>query len=73
VQKQFFYSRPRASDQHGIDYDVEGRVNVNSLLDLEAGPDAHYMLCGPAAFVSSLETGLQTAGVPGSQIHFETF
>ncbi len=73
AQARIYYSQPAEVDQLGTDYDIEGRITAKSLLALNAGPDAHYLLCGPASFVSSLESGLASAGVAAGQIHFETF
>ena len=73
LRKQVFYSQPRVGDRQGLDYDAKGRITAESLLALGAGPDARYMLCGPAAFLSGLKRDLETAGVPPSNIHFETF
>ncbi len=67
------YSRPEATDRLGIDYHGTGRVTWETLLDLNAGPDAHYMLCGPAKFLADIRNGLEGAGVPTQHIHFETF
>ncbi|UWR21722.1 pyridoxamine 5'-phosphate oxidase family protein [Sulfitobacter sp. S190] len=64
------YSRPRDTD---LTHDQTGRITAQSLLSLGAGPDAQYMLCGPAAFLSDIRTGLEDAGVPAGNIHFETF
>lgn len=72
-RKHILYSRPRAEDRLGRDYDEEGRMTADTLLALNAGLEAHYMLCGPAAFLSDIRSGLEAAGVPGDQIHFETF
>ncbi|MEM1049695.1 MAG: pyridoxamine 5'-phosphate oxidase family protein [Pseudomonadota bacterium] len=73
IQTRLFYSQPRCQDRIGRDYDVAGRLSVRDLLDLNTGTEAHYMLCGPPAFVADLRDGLETAGVPAGQIHFETF
>ncbi|MEM8789051.1 MAG: pyridoxamine 5'-phosphate oxidase family protein [Pseudomonadota bacterium] len=73
IKKQVFYSQPDPQDCLGTDYDSVGRVSVEALLALNAGVKAHYMLCGPAAFVSQIQTGLEAAGVPSGHIHFETF
>lgn len=67
------YSRPDASDKIGTDYHAKGRVTAQSLLDLNAGPEAHYMLCGPAKFLADIRNGLEAAGVPPRHIHFEIF
>ena len=73
LHKHIFFSRPSATDELGSDYDVQGRVSVDDLLALGAGPDARYMLCGPAAFLAILRVGLEDAGVSPEKIHFETF
>ncbi|MEM8792141.1 MAG: pyridoxamine 5'-phosphate oxidase family protein [Pseudomonadota bacterium] len=73
ITRQVFYSRPKAEDRIGLDYDHQGRVSAEGLLGLNAGPKAHYLLCGPAAFVAEIQAGLEAQGVPQNQIHFETF
>lgn len=73
ITKQVFYSRPDPQDWVGLDYDCEGRLSAQALLDLNAGPDAHYLLCGPSAFVAEIQTDLEAAGIPQDRIHFETF
>jgi ferredoxin-NADP reductase/predicted pyridoxine 5'-phosphate oxidase superfamily flavin-nucleotide-binding protein len=69
AQQRVFYSQPETGDT----YDVAGRIDADAVLNLGAGPDAQYMLCGPARFVSEIKTDLEAAGVPASHIHFETF
>ena len=71
--RQIYYSAPEEKDLIGQDYDFEGRITLDELLALNAGEDAVYMLCGPAGFVNDLSAGLEAAGVPAEQIHFETF
>ncbi|MCV6587345.1 MAG: pyridoxamine 5'-phosphate oxidase family protein [Marinibacterium sp.] len=73
VTCRIHYSQPDARDRAGRDYDQAGRVTAQTLLDLRAGPDALYMLCGPAGFVADLRAGLEAAGVLPGQIRFETF
>nr|WP_255548193.1 pyridoxamine 5'-phosphate oxidase family protein [Erythrobacter ani] len=67
------YTQPDSADILGEHYDARGRVTVRTLLELNAGEGAHYMICGPAAFLADIRSGLEAAGVPESQIHFETF
>lgn len=73
LRQMIFYSQPDDDDVKGRDYDVEGRISADHLLGLKAGADARYMLCGPAAFLAHLRDGLEAAGVPAGQIHFEAF
>ncbi|WP_299613587.1 pyridoxamine 5'-phosphate oxidase family protein [uncultured Tateyamaria sp.] len=73
ISVKIAYSQPGSADVEGLDYDTQGRVTTEQLLNLKAGPDADYMLCGPARFLSDIRTGLERAGVPSERIHFETF
>ncbi|WP_421981571.1 pyridoxamine 5'-phosphate oxidase family protein [Roseibium sp.] len=73
LRQKTYYSQPDDTDLPGRDYDGKGRVTAERLLTLNAGPEARYMLCGPAAFLSDVRNGLEAAGVPADHIHFETF
>jgi len=73
LQTRTFYSRPDDTDTLGQEYDATGRVTAKELIALGAGPDAHYMLCGPAVFLADICNGLEAEGVPAGCIHFETF
>ncbi len=73
VRTQVHYTRPRPNDQIGVDFQVEGRVTAEQLVQLNAGADAQYMLCGPVPFLTDLKVGLEAAGVASERIHFETF
>jgi ferredoxin-NADP reductase/MOSC domain-containing protein YiiM len=67
------YSQPQDSDQLGNDYDARGRLDLFSLQKLNLPKDADFYLCGPTAFLDELTAGLQSWGVPYSQIHSEIF
>lgn len=73
LQKRIFFSQPEIADVLGRDYDALGRVTAEDIIGLGAGPDARYMLCGPAAFLADIRSGLEATGVPADNIHFETF
>ncbi|WP_353979715.1 pyridoxamine 5'-phosphate oxidase family protein [Salinicola endophyticus] len=73
AERRVFYSAPLASDIRGRDYDAEGRMTAKDLLALDAGDDAHYLLCGPAGFLADISAGLEAGGVPAGRIAFETF
>jgi len=73
LHQRTFYSRPDAADVLGRDYDAEGRITARDLLDLGAGPEAHYMLCGPAAFLAEMRKALEAEGVLADNIHVEIF
>ncbi|WP_251977150.1 FAD-binding oxidoreductase [Salinicola avicenniae] len=70
---RIFYSAPDEGDSRGEDYDVEGRITADDLLALQAGAEAHYRICGPAAWIADLSSGLEELGVDRARIAFETF
>ena len=73
LAKHIQYSQPMDTETPGIDFDATGQITALTLLNLNAGSGAHYLLCGPAQWIASLRTGLEAAGVPAHHIHFETF
>ncbi len=73
IYRSIHYSQPLQTDKIGKDFDVRGRINPDALISLEAGSDAIYMLCGPTQFLAETRAGLESRGVPGDQIHFESF
>jgi ferredoxin-NADP reductase len=55
-------------------YDSSGRVTPELLSTLV--PDlqnADFYMCGPAAFMADMESGLQALGVESKYISYETF
>lgn len=73
LRRRYFYSQPDSQEQAGRDFDRAGRITAADLLDLDAGDDAHYLLCGPSRFVADIRNGLDAAGVAAARIHVETF
>ncbi|MEX0279275.1 MAG: pyridoxamine 5'-phosphate oxidase family protein [Ruegeria sp.] len=68
-----FYSKPCRQDVQGEDFHTKGRITPANLVNLGAGAGAQYMLCGPASFLSDIQTGLEAADVPSRNIHIELF
>src|SRR5262249_10520828 len=68
-----YYSRPIPSDVAGRDFDSAGRLSAALLADLEPPRDAEAYLCGPAAFMEEISTGLVAIGLDASRIHTEPF
>jgi len=69
------YSKPRPVDRIGVDYDIEGRVNIDMLkswlkTDLIV---ARYVLCGPDGLVHDVISKLLENGVTRESIQFECF
>lgn len=52
---------------------IEGRLTADAVLTCAPGDGAHFLLCGPAGFLSDLSLGLAAAGVARDAIHAETF
>ena len=73
VHLHFAYSRPDIEDEIGRDYDTRGRVKGRLVMDLVAAPDAHYLICGPTAFMADIQDALESNGVPPERIHTESF
>jgi ferredoxin-NADP reductase/predicted pyridoxine 5'-phosphate oxidase superfamily flavin-nucleotide-binding protein len=67
------YSRPRAEDVLGSDYQSAGRVDGGLVRALAIPPGAHYFLCGPTAFMAEIQAALEDAGVTPDKIHTESF
>jgi ferredoxin-NADP reductase len=67
------YSRPRANDEVGIDYDSRGRVDGALLATLIEDSEVHYFLCGPTRFMADLQTDLEGRDIPAGRIHTESF
>lgn len=67
------YSKPRATDVPGRDYQHEGRVTGQLLKALLPSHNFDYFLCGPGPFMQSITEDLRAWGVPDSWVHFEAF
>ena len=67
------YSRPRAEDRAGIDYDAPGHLTAAALAEAGVPRDADFYLCGPPGFLRDLSSGLAGWGIPPARIHTEVF
>jgi len=72
-QSHIFYSRPTSADRQGVDYTEYGRLSIESLSELELPRDGDAYLCGPAAFMAELSSGLVTYGLDPARVHTELF
>jgi ferredoxin-NADP reductase len=73
IRHHVAYSRPRAEDRRGVDYDSEGRLDGALLARLVDEPEARYFLCGPVAFMAEIQTQLEGHGVNPDHIQTESF
>lgn len=67
------YSQPSEQDSLGKTHDSIGHVDLTLLRQILPFDDHEFYLCGPAAFMQSLYTGLRGIGVRDARIHFESF
>ena len=72
-RNSIFYSRPGQEDRPGLDFDAAGHLNVTALKELGVPHEAVFYLCGPAAFLQDLTSGLAVWGVPRERVHTEIF
>ena len=72
VSSHVVYSKPLEEDA-GL-YDSVGRITPDLLAKIV--PDlnnSEFYMCGPAAFIADLDSGLQQLGVESKYINYETF
>lgn len=67
------YSRPTPADTPGGEFDMIGRINVQTVQSAGIPVDADYYVCGPESFMRTLSAGLTARGVAPEQIITETF
>ena len=67
------YSRPSQEDRPGLDFDAPGHLHVTVLKELGVPREADFYLCGPAAFLHDLTSGLAAWGVTRERVHAEIF
>jgi ferredoxin-NADP reductase len=68
-----FYSKPGPQDRPGLDFDAPGHLSVAVLKEIGVPRDADFYLCGPAAFLRDLTSGLADWGVTTERVHTEIF
>ena len=67
------YSSPDPEDRPGVDFDADGRLDIEVLRELEVPRNADFFICGPSAFISDLTAGLAAWGIAPGRIHTELF
>jgi ferredoxin-NADP reductase/MOSC domain-containing protein YiiM len=67
------YSSPLPGDLPGRDFDISGRLSVQTIEAARIPVDADYYLCGPDAFMRTISAGLTARGVPPEQVATEIF
>jgi MOSC domain-containing protein YiiM/ferredoxin-NADP reductase/ferredoxin len=67
------YSHPLPSDRRGVDFDIEGHLNLAVLQRLQVPPAAEFYLCGPPRYLEDLQSSLASLGVPPERVRSEVF
>jgi ferredoxin-NADP reductase len=67
------YSRPTADDVQGVDFDIQGHLNLEVLKQLSVPVKADFYLCGPAGYLADTIAALKVLGVSEERIRHETF
>jgi ferredoxin-NADP reductase/MOSC domain-containing protein YiiM len=67
------YSRPTATDEAGVNFDLQGHIEVALLEKLGVPRNADYYLCGPTSFLQDTRAGLLRWGVLAANVHMEIF
>ncbi|KAI0401724.1 flavohemo protein [Xylaria palmicola] len=76
VQALAFLSTLREGEAQGVDYDFEGRVNLEKVDPERLFTDdatAQYYICGPTSFMTDVQKYLLGRGVSEDRIHLEIF
>ena len=68
-----FYSAPGPDDVPGVDYDEGGHVTADAIAAAGAPVTSDFFLCGPTAFIHSMQAGLGALGVRSADVHIEHF
>jgi ferredoxin-NADP reductase/MOSC domain-containing protein YiiM len=67
------YSRPSENEQQGMDYDIQGRLNLELLKKLKIPLQSEWYLCGPEGYLSDTRAALRSLGIPEGNIRYEDF
>ena len=67
------YSRPTAAEIPGVDFNIQGHLNLEILKQLQVPVAADFYLCGPVGYLADGIAALKAIGVPEERIRFEPF
>lgn len=73
IKSLTYYEVPRAEDLQSIDYDQQGRLDLQTVASDFILPEADYYICGPRPFMQAQIASLQSLGITSARIHKEAF
>ncbi len=62
-----------AGARPGIDYEAQGRIDMDLLRSTLALDDYDFLMCGPPPFMQAVYDGLRSLNIADRRIHAETF
>ncbi|KAJ9653828.1 hypothetical protein H2198_007056 [Neophaeococcomyces mojaviensis] len=72
-----FHSTPAAEEKRGVDYDVQGRLEMDALAERNVlflgNKEATYYICGPNRFMNEIAAWLKARGVGAEKVKMEMF
>jgi ferredoxin-NADP reductase/MOSC domain-containing protein YiiM len=71
--RQILFTRPKAGDIAGQDFDAAGRLTPERLQQLHLPNGGEYYLCGPVSFMIGVSAALKDLGIPDEAIKQEAF
>ncbi len=73
IKSLTYYEAPRVEDLQSIDYDQQGRLDLQTVASDFILPEADYYICGPRPFMQEQIASLQSLGITSARIHKEAF
>lgn len=67
------YTQPRDEDRRGADFDVKGRLTLDTLREFGIPEEADVYLCGPISFMDAMKEALAAIPIPRAHIRTEDF
>lgn len=67
-----FYTRPTESEELGKDFDIQGRIPKQWMID-KLPKDGEFYFCGPIPFMKTIYNNLILMGIEKENINFEMF
>ncbi|WP_159467800.1 MOSC and FAD-binding oxidoreductase domain-containing protein [Dyadobacter sp. 3J3] len=67
------FSAPGQTEHKGVDYDIEGHLDLHILSQQGLQPQSEYYICGPSKYIQNTLDALKIIGIPEKQIKLEQF
>lgn len=71
--RMVIYSSPNNGERRGIDYDIKGHLDLQTLQAMQLPIASECYLCGPPAYLHNITAALKTIGIADNNIKSELF